>query len=78
MSATEQPPDVPSPETPAAGASIDELADQPALSLPREFLLFLRENKKWWLAPIILVLLAAVVVVAVSSSAAAPWIYTLF
>lgn len=52
-------------------------ADQP-ISLPREFFLFLKENKKWWLVPILLVLALLGLLVMVGGSGAAPFIYTLF
>ena len=44
-----------------------------------EFLVFLKENKKWWLFPIalMLVLLGALIVLT-QGSALAPFIYTLF
>ena len=44
----------------------------------REFVDFLRYNKKWWLTPIILVLLLVGLLVVFGSSPAAPFIYTLF
>jgi hypothetical protein len=44
----------------------------------REFLGFLRANKKWWLLPIIIVLLLFGVLVLLSSTGLAPFIYTLF
>lgn len=48
-------------------------------SLFREFLLFLRHEKKWWLAPlIILVLGIGALVVFAESSALAPFIYPIF
>ena len=47
-------------------------------SIFREFLEFLRTNKKWWLGPIVLVLLALGAVLLLTSTAAAPFIYTLF
>lgn len=47
-------------------------------SIVREFLHFLREEKKWWLAPIILVLLGVGVLLFLSATGAAPFIYTLF
>ena len=47
-------------------------------SLVREFLDFMRHNKKWWLAPIIVVVLAMTLLVVLGGSAAAPFIYTLF
>ncbi|HWB01163.1 MAG TPA: DUF5989 family protein [Pirellulales bacterium] len=52
--------------------------EQSDTGLVREFVLFLRENKKWWLAPIILVLALMGVLVVLSASGAAPFIYTFF
>jgi len=45
-------------------------------SLVREFLDFLRHNKKWWLLPIIVVLLLFGVLIFLSGTGAAPFIYT--
>ena len=53
-------------------------ADEPQMSLAREFLLFLRDNKKWWLTPILLVLIGATLLVAFTATGAAPWIYSVF
>jgi len=47
-------------------------------SLVREFVDFLRENKKWWLTPILLVIGVLMFLVVLSLSPAAPFIYTLF
>jgi hypothetical protein len=45
----------------------------------REFLMFLKQEKKYWLAPIVLVLLLfGLLLVFAQSSAVAPFIYTLF
>ncbi len=44
----------------------------------REYLAFLRHNKKWWLTPILLALAVAGAAVITSGSAAAPFIYALF
>ena len=45
----------------------------------KEFLLFLREEKKWWLLPIVLVLLAlGALLVFSAGSPLAPFIYSLF
>jgi hypothetical protein len=56
----------------------EEAAEQEErLSLPQEFLLFLKHNKKWWLLPIIVVLLAVAVLAVLASTGAAPFIYTL-
>ena len=52
--------------------------EEKQLSLVGEFLLFLREEKKWWMTPIILVLLGVGLLVYLTSTGAAPFIYTLF
>lgn len=49
------------------------------LSIIREFLLFLRERKKWWLAPmVIFLLLLGGLLAFAKGSALAPFIYSLF
>ncbi len=49
------------------------------LGLAREFLGFLKHQKKYWLAPIIIVLLLfGALLMFAQSSAVAPFIYTLF
>lgn len=49
------------------------------LSIIREFLQFLRENKKWWIAPIFLFLLIlGGLLIFAKGSALAPFIYSLF
>jgi uncharacterized protein DUF5989 len=49
------------------------------LRVLREFLSFLRHEKKFWLAPIIMVLvLFGLLLVFAQSSAVAPFIYSLF
>ena len=53
-------------------------AGQPSMGLVREFVDFLRYNKKWWLTPIILALLLVAGLVILGGTAAAPFIYTLF
>lgn len=53
-------------------------ADEPSHGILREFLDFLRYNKKWWLIPIIAVLLLLGALIVLSSTAAAPFIYALF
>ncbi len=48
-------------------------------SLLREFLLFIKHEKKWWLVPLIAVLLGVgALVYFASSSSLAPFIYPLF
>lgn len=45
----------------------------------KEFIDFLREQKKWWLAPVIIVLmLLGFLIILTEGSAVAPFIYTLF
>ena len=48
-------------------------------SLFGEFLLFLKEEKKWWLAPLVILLVGLGALVAFTEgSALAPFIYTVF
>ena len=48
-------------------------------SLLKEFLLFVKHEKKWWLVPLLVVLLAfGALVFFASSSPLAPFIYPLF
>jgi hypothetical protein len=45
----------------------------------KEFLLFLRTEKKWWLMPLVLILLLLGILLALApTSPLAPFIYTLF
>ena len=58
-----------------------DFADQAEQSSPgiiREFVDFLRYNKKWWLTPILLVLLLVGTLVFLAGTAAGPLIYTIF
>jgi hypothetical protein len=49
------------------------------LSILKEFLTFLREQKKWWLVPIVVFLLVlGLVLVLGHSTPLAPFIYSLF
>jgi len=56
-------------------AARDGAADQGAL---KEFISFLKTNKKWWLAPIIIVFLLFGLLIILGGTGAAPFIYTLF
>ncbi len=47
-------------------------------SLVREFVDFLKHNKKWWLIPILVVVGLLMFLVVLSLSPVAPFIYTLF
>lgn len=45
----------------------------------KEFILFIKENKKWWLVPMIVVmLLLGLVIVVGQGTALAPFVYTFF
>lgn len=54
------------------------LAEEDSVGIVREFIDFLKYNKKWWLTPILLVLAIVGILVILGSTAAAPFIYTLF
>ena len=54
------------------------LADEPQMSLVKEFGLFLRDNKKWWLTPILLVLVLATLLATLTATGVSPWIYSTF
>jgi hypothetical protein len=56
----------------------ERAAEEKPLSLPRQFLLFLRENKKWWLLPIVLMLGMISLLALFAGGGAAPFIYTIF
>ena len=60
------------------GNEFERAGQEEELSLAAEFILFLKENKKWWLLPIILVLGAVGVIAILGQTGAAPFIYTLF
>jgi hypothetical protein len=53
-------------------------AKSPRGGIAREFVDFLRHNKKWWLIPLVVVLLLVGVALFAGGGAAAPFIYTLF
>jgi hypothetical protein len=48
------------------------------MSIGRELILFMKQNKAYWLAPIIVVLLLLAALVFLGGTSAAPFIYTLF
>lgn len=58
-------------------ASFAQQAEDVEPGLVREFLEFLRDNKKWWLIPI-LVVLALLGLLVILGNTAAPFIYPLF
>lgn len=60
------------------GEDFARQAERPSPGIVREFIEFLRYNKKWWLIPILLVLLLVGVLVALSAGPAGLLIYTVF
>ena len=63
---------------PSAADEFQQAGQQKPLNLVQEFLLFVRENKKWWLIPILLVFGLVSLLVMFGSTGAAPFVYTLF
>ena len=64
--------------TSTRASEFEAAAGQGNTSLVREFVDFLRFNKKWWLTPIVLALLLVAILVILGGTAAAPFVYTLF
>ena len=58
--------------------AFEQAARKPPPGVAREFLLFLKENKKFWLIPLLAVLFLLGVLVLLGGTAAAPFIYSLF
>lgn len=58
--------------------NFEELAQEAQPGIAREFVDFLKYNKKWWLLPIVLVVAIVAGLALFTNSAAAPFIYTMF
>ena len=58
--------------------SFREAGEQKPVSLLREIVGMLRENKKYWMVPMIVVLLLFGVLLILGATGAAPFIYALF
>ena len=56
----------------------EKASEEKPLSLPAEFWLFLKENKKWWLLPIVIVLGLIGLLSVAAGTGAAPFIYTMY
>ncbi len=65
-------------EAQTSGEAFLALAEQPDPGFLREFVDFLKHNRKWWLLPILIVLGALALFAAFAGSPAAPFIYPLF
>ena len=57
---------------------IQRAGNEKPLSLIEEFLVFIRENKKWWLIPILLIFGLIGILVTLSATGVAPFIYPAF
>lgn len=58
--------------------SFATMSHQDDPGIVREFIWFLRYNKKWWMTPIVVIMLLLVGLAFFTASPAAPFIYTLF
>lgn len=58
--------------------SFEEQAQKASPGLVREYIDFLKHNKKWWLLPLIVALFLVGLLVVLGGTGAAPFIYTLF
>lgn len=58
--------------------AFEQASQEAQVSLAREFVMFLAENKKWWLLPILIVLGLIGLLALVVGTGAAPFIYTIF
>jgi hypothetical protein len=56
----------------------EEAGVEEETTLVGEFVLMLKQNKKYWMIPLILILLAFGVLLWLGTTAAAPFIYTIF
>ncbi|MFN0059869.1 MAG: DUF5989 family protein [Planctomycetota bacterium] len=59
-------------------SDFERQATSQSTGVVREFIDFLRTNKKWWLLPIVVVLLAVGLLIVLGGTVVAPFIYTLF
>jgi len=59
-------------------SDFEQLSQASDPSLAREFVDFLRDNKKWWLLPILIATLLMVGAALLLPSPVAPFIYSLF
>lgn len=56
----------------------EQLAQHDDPGIVREFIDFLRYNKKWWMTPIIVIMLLLSLVAFLAVTPAAPFIYSFF
>jgi len=60
------------------GKDFTSRSESQRIGVVREFIDFLKHNKKWWLAPIVILIVLFGLLVLLSGTAAGPFIYTLF
>jgi len=58
--------------------AFEQAGKEESPGVAREFLLFLRENKKFWLTPLLTALFLIGLLALLGGTAAAPFIYSLF
>jgi hypothetical protein len=56
----------------------ESLAQQPAPGILRDFVDFLRTNKRWWLTPLLIIMIILSVMIMITNTAVGPFIYVLF
>lgn len=56
----------------------ERIANTGRPSVVMEFLIYLRENKKWWMLPILIMIFGMGALVLLAGTPIAPFIYTLF
>ena len=70
--------DKPDEDESAEAKSFREQSEEGSVGIVREFIDFLKYNKKWWLLPIVLMLFIVGLIVVLGNTVVAPFIYTLF
>jgi hypothetical protein len=59
-------------------SAFENAAREPRTSTLGEFIVFLKQNKKWWLIPILIVISLLALLTFFAGTGAAPFIYTVF
>ncbi|MEO1524546.1 MAG: DUF5989 family protein [Planctomycetota bacterium] len=59
-------------------SEFERAASEEDPGIVREFMEFLRDNKKWWLTPILVVTILLIALAFLASSPVAPFIYSVF
>ncbi|MCL4209870.1 MAG: hypothetical protein HRU76_05080 [Phycisphaeraceae bacterium] len=64
--------------TPGSNGDFAREAQAARAGVLREFVDFLRDNKKWWLVPLLVTFLLVGALIVLTSTGAGPFLYTLF